>query len=51
MGFEVAVALALVVAVVLIVEHAVNTDVLDVVDVTSVVWLEEEELKVELVDD
>jgi len=51
LGFEVAVALALVVAVVLIVEHAVNTDVLDVVDVTSVVWLEEEELKVELVDD
>jgi MFS superfamily sulfate permease-like transporter len=41
-GFEVAVAFALVVAVVLIVEHAVNTEVLDRVDVTSVVELEEE---------
>jgi MFS superfamily sulfate permease-like transporter len=41
-GFEVAVAFALVVAVVLIVEHAVNTEVLDRVDVISVVELEEE---------
>jgi hypothetical protein len=40
-GFEVAVAFALVVAVVLIVEHAVNTEVLDRVDVISVVELEE----------
>lgn len=36
-----AVAFALVVAVVLIVEHAVNTEVLDRVDVISVVELEE----------
>jgi hypothetical protein len=54
-GFEVAVALALVVAVDLIVEQAENTDVLDVVDVTSVVELSavelgEEKVTVELVD-
>jgi hypothetical protein len=50
-AFEVAVALALVVAVVLIVEHAVNTDVLDRVDVTSVVELEDEEVTLELEDE
>jgi len=54
-GFEVAVALALVVAVDLIVEQAENTDVLDVVDVTSVVELSavelgEEKVTVKLVD-
>jgi len=51
----VAVALALVVAVDLIVEQAENTDVLDVVDVTSVVELSavelgEEKVTVKLVD-
>jgi hypothetical protein len=40
-GFDVAVGFALVVAVVLIVEHAVNAEVLESVDVTSVVTLED----------
>jgi hypothetical protein len=42
LGFEVAVAWTLVLVVVLIDEHAVNTDLLDRVEVTSVVELDEE---------
>jgi hypothetical protein len=49
-GFEVALALALVAAVVLIEEHAVNTDVQNRVDVTSAVDFEDPEVIPELSD-